>query len=114
MINKSQEIMLSVVIPTYNHEKYIKKAIDSVLAQKTEYSFEVLVGEDKSLDNTKLVLQDYERLNPGKIKVFYRDHNLSNDKLKMPRIYEEGLKENILLLLKEMIFGFLTIKFKNK
>lgn len=81
MINKSQEIMLSVVIPTYNHEKYIKKAIDSVLAQKTEYSFEVLVGEDKSLDNTKLVLQDYERLNPGKIKVFYRDHNLSNDKL---------------------------------
>lgn len=75
------EPIVSVVIPTYNHEKFIKKAIDSVLAQKTEYSFEVLVGEDKSSDNTKLVLQEYERLNPGKIKVFYRDHNLSNDKL---------------------------------
>lgn len=42
---------------TYNHEKYIAQAIESVLAQKTEYSFELLIGNDKSTDNTASVVQ---------------------------------------------------------
>ena len=75
------EPMVSVVIPTYNHEKYITKAIDSVLEQQTEYTFEILVGEDKSTDQTRKVLEQYEREHPHRITVFYRDHNLSNDVL---------------------------------
>lgn len=74
-------VTVSVVIPTYNHEKYIVKALDSVLMQKTQYTYEVLVGEDKSTDNTRRVLREYERKHPGRITVFYRDHNLSNDAL---------------------------------
>jgi len=74
------DIMVSVVIPTYNHERYIKKALDSVLMQKTQYTYEILVGEDKSTDNTRNVLEKYERDHPGKITVFYREHNLSCDK----------------------------------
>lgn len=76
----NDQIMVSVIIPTYNHEKYIEQALDSVLMQKTQYSFEVLVGEDKSTDGTRKVLEEYEKKNPGKIKVYYRDHNLRNDK----------------------------------
>lgn len=75
------DIILSVIIPTYNHEGYIRKAIDSVLMQKTQYKYEVLVGEDKSTDNTRKVLQQYEKEHPGEITVYYRDHNLSNDDL---------------------------------
>lgn len=75
------EPMVSVVIPTYNHEKYITKAIDSVLEQQTEYTFEILVGEDKSTDQTRKVLEQYEMEHPHRITVFYRDHNLSNDVL---------------------------------
>ena len=74
------ELMVSVVIPTYNHEKYIERALDSVLMQKTQYSYEVLVGEDKSTDGTRQVLEQYEATHPGKVNVFYRDHNLRNDK----------------------------------
>lgn len=77
-MDKKNVIMVSVIIPTYNHEKYIEQAIDSVLMQKTQYSMEILVGEDKSTDNTKKILQEYEKKHPDKITVYYRECNLSN------------------------------------
>ena len=46
------QIEVSVTIITYMHEKYIRKALDSVFMQKTNFEFEVIVGEDAS-DNTK-------------------------------------------------------------
>lgn len=75
-----QEVMVSIIVPTYNHEKYIDKALDSILMQKTQYSYEVLVGEDASSDCTRKVLERYEKEHPGKITVFYREENLSNAK----------------------------------
>lgn len=72
--------MLSIFVPTYNHEHYIKRALDSILMQKTEYSYEVLVGEDASTDATRAVLQEYEKMHPGKLTVFYREKNMN----KMP------------------------------
>ena len=71
-----EEIMLSIVLPVYNHEKYIAQALDSVLMQKTKYSYEVLVGEDASADNTGMILKEYEKTYPGKFKVFYREKNM--------------------------------------
>ena len=68
--------ILSIVIPTYNHEKYIAKALDSVLMQKTKYTFETLVGEDCSTDNTRSVLKQYEQRYPGFFTVYYREHNM--------------------------------------
>ncbi|MDU1006518.1 MAG: glycosyltransferase [Clostridium butyricum] len=75
-----KELMLSIIVPTYNHEKYIKKALESILMQKTKYSYEVLVGEDASTDNTRNVIKQYEKEHPGKITVFYRQQNLSKSK----------------------------------
>ena len=51
------QTMLSIYIATYNHEDYIKQALDSVFMQETNYSYEVLVGEDCSTDNTREVLK---------------------------------------------------------
>ena len=48
--------MISVVMMTYNHESYVAQAIESVLAQETEYSFEVIVGNDCSTDKTAAVV----------------------------------------------------------
>lgn len=72
---------LSIYIATYNHERYIEKALDSIFLQKTHYSFEVLVGEDCSTDKTRNVLKKYEQLHKdfvrsGKLKIFYRNHNM--------------------------------------
>ena len=75
------ELMLSIYVATYNHEKYIEQALDSILMQETKYSYEVLIGEDCSKDNTRQVLKEYEKKHPGKFTVFYRDHNMYHDEV---------------------------------
>lgn len=74
-------IVLSVYVPTYNHEKYIVQALESIRMQKTRYCYEVLVGEDCSTDNTRAVLEQYEKKHPGFLKVYYREHNMYNEKI---------------------------------
>ena len=78
--NMDEDIMLSIYVATYNHEKYIGMALDSILMQKTKHKFEVLVGEDCSTDKTREVLQQYERKYPGFFTIFYRDHNMHSEK----------------------------------
>lgn len=52
------EIMVSVVMLAYNHEKYIEQAILSVIAQKTNFRFELIVHDDASPDNTANVIEE--------------------------------------------------------
>ena len=47
------KIVLSVIFITYNHEKYVEKALRSVCEQVTDFPFEVVVGEDGSTDSTR-------------------------------------------------------------
>ena len=70
------DIMVSVCVATYNHEKYIAQALDSIISQKTKYSMEVLVGDDCSTDNTQAILRQYEKQYPGFFKIFYRKQNM--------------------------------------
>jgi glycosyltransferase involved in cell wall biosynthesis len=58
---------VSVTIITYNQKNFIRKAIDSALAQETNFPFEILVGDDFSSDGTREIIQEYERLHPGKV-----------------------------------------------
>ncbi len=53
------EIMVTVCIVTYNQEKWIRQTLDSVLAQQTEYPFEVIIGEDHGTDATRAICQEY-------------------------------------------------------
>ena len=80
-----KDIMVSVYCATYNHEKYIVKALDSILMQKVNFSLEILVGEDCSTDNTRAVLKKYESQHPGRVTVFYRDHNMNKEPIKNAR-----------------------------
>ncbi len=73
---RNNEIMLTVKMLAYNHEKYIAQAIESIVSQKTEYRYELLIGEDCSTDNTRAVIQEYEERYPEIIRVIYQKHNL--------------------------------------
>lgn len=51
--------LVSVYIVAYNHEKYIARAIESVLAQKTSFSYEIIIGDDVSTDGTRKIIEKY-------------------------------------------------------
>jgi glycosyltransferase involved in cell wall biosynthesis len=60
--------ILTIVCPTYNHEKYIKQALDSMLTQKTTFEFEILIHDDASTDNTSSLIKEYASAYPKIIK----------------------------------------------
>ena len=70
------DILVSVWMITYNHEEYISQALDSILMQKTIYDIEVIIGEDSSTDNTRKLVQEYERKYPAIIKPIYHKKNI--------------------------------------
>lgn len=67
---------VSVVILSYNQEKYIEKAIQSVLMQKTDFPFEILLGDDCSTDGTEKIVHAYS----DKIHIYCREHNIGGTK----------------------------------
>jgi RimJ/RimL family protein N-acetyltransferase/glycosyltransferase involved in cell wall biosynthesis len=67
---------VSVFVLAYNHESYISKSIDSILCQKTDFDFEVVIGEDCSDDNTRLVIKSISQKNPGKFKLLLHEKNI--------------------------------------
>jgi len=73
-------IAVSVICVTYNHEKYIREALDSILMQETNFAFEVLIGEDCSTDGTRDILKEYEKKYPERFRMYYRKQNLGATK----------------------------------
>lgn len=67
---------VSICIVTYNHEKYIATCLDSILNQKTNFEFEILLGEDDSSDKTREICIEYAEKYPDKIRLFL--HTRSN------------------------------------
>lgn len=69
------KVYVSVVCITFNQEFYIREAIDSFLAQETEYRFEVVIHDDVSTDLTRDILLAYKEKYPTIIKLVLQDTN---------------------------------------
>ena len=67
---------VSIAIVTYNHEAFIAKALDSVLMQRTNFEYEIVIGEDCSNDNTRDIVSAYKRRYPDIIQLFLNEKNL--------------------------------------
>jgi glycosyltransferase involved in cell wall biosynthesis len=70
--------LVSVLMITYNHEKFIAQAIESVLMQHVNFKYEIVIGDDYSTDGTLGILDQYKRTYPDKIHLLLHDHNLGH------------------------------------
>lgn len=77
---EESKVTVSVIVTTYGHENYIKRALDSILMQKVNFKYEVLVGEDCSPDHTRAILKGYAEKYPDKFIMVYRDKNIGGRK----------------------------------
>lgn len=68
--------MLSVIMTTYNHERYIAEAIESVLRQQISFRVEIVIGEDCSTDRTLNIARDYQSMYPEGIRIVTSDENV--------------------------------------
>lgn len=69
------EIKVSVCMVTYNHERCIAQAVESVLEQETTFPIEIVIGEDCSTDNSRSILVDLARRNPDRIRLRLAERN---------------------------------------
>lgn len=73
MIGESMEI--SILMLTYNHEKFVKKALDSIMMQKIDVPYEVIILDDASTDHTPQILKEYKKRYPKIISLYLRKVN---------------------------------------
>ena len=69
-------IKVSVIVHTYNHEKFIRQTLDSILCQEVNFQFEVIIGDDASPDSTPQIIQEYQSKFPEIIKPLLHSKNL--------------------------------------
>lgn len=70
------DIKVSVCVVTYNQEKYISECLQSLIDQKTDFLFEIIVGEDCSTDNTRGIVDEFAKKYPTIIVRNYHDKNV--------------------------------------
>lgn len=68
-MSEQKNIMVSVSMITYNHEKFIAEAIEGVVMQKTDFPFELVIGEDCSTDQTRSICIAYQKKYPDIIRL---------------------------------------------
>jgi len=74
-MEEQEEIMVSIICNTYNHEEFIAEAIESFLIQETYFKFEILIHDDASTDKTAEIIRLYEQKYPSLIKPIYQSIN---------------------------------------
>ena len=76
MNNNQSVVKVSVFMLAYNHEKYIEQAIESILNQKVDFQYEVVIGEDCSKDRTREICIDYQKKYPDVIRLILHEENV--------------------------------------
>ena len=74
-LNKDTGVSATVWCLTYNHVNYIREAMESFLAQKTKFSFEIIVFDDASTDGTSDIVREYAKKHPHMVKAFIAKKN---------------------------------------
>jgi len=89
MKKDKNNIQVSVCVVTYNQESYIAECLESLIEQKTDFEFEIIVGEDCSTDNTRAIVQKYIEKHPSLIVPLFYEKNVGAAE-NIRRVYEKA------------------------
>ena len=67
--------LVSICCTAFNHEEYIRDALEGFLMQETDFTYEVLIHDDASTDGTADIIREYEKKYPEIIKPIYQTEN---------------------------------------
>jgi len=75
-MRKEKLLKVSVCVITYNHEKYIRQCLQSIVDQQTNFDFEVIIGEDCSTDGTRAIVREFAENYPDLLKPIFHEKNI--------------------------------------
>lgn len=74
-MNKTN-LQVSVIIPSYNRQDTISQTIESILYQRCNFDFEIVIGDDCSTDHVRNILLEYKQKYPDIIKLLFHENNI--------------------------------------
>ena len=83
----SKQIKLSILVPVYNHESFLRECLDGIMMQKTNFAFEAIVHDDVSTDGSAVIIREYAKKYPDIIKPIYEKEN----------VYSQGKLDEVLV-----------------
>lgn len=73
-LRSESKVQLSIIIPVYNSEKYLRGCLMSILEQQTKYEYEVICINDGSKDNSLAILDEMKKQYPDKVRVYNQEN----------------------------------------
>ncbi|MCR5704425.1 MAG: glycosyltransferase [Eubacterium sp.] len=76
----TEKPIVSVAVITYNMARYLPQLLDSILKQKVNFDYEIVVDDDCSPDNSREILMEYQQKYPERMVILTKDHNEGGSK----------------------------------
>jgi glycosyltransferase involved in cell wall biosynthesis len=73
------DVAVTVLVMTYNHERYLARALDGALAQELSAPYEIVISEDCSTDSTRQIVDEYALRHPDRIRLLLSERNLRSN-----------------------------------
>lgn len=70
------KLKVSVCVVTYNQDKYIRQCLQSIVDQRTNFDFEIIIGDDFSTDNTRAIISEFAIAYPHLITILFHKENV--------------------------------------
>ncbi len=85
--DNSNDIVVTICCTVYNHEPYLRKALDGFVEQKTNFPFEIVIHDDASTDNSAAIIREYCEKYPHLFYPIFQEENQYSKGVRVSRTF---------------------------